>query len=64
MSKQRGRGGMGSHKHGVSGTAGPNRRALQALGRLVNRMHEETKRPKQRMFDDVRDLFARKGKRR
>lgn len=41
---QQGRSGMGSHKHGVSGTSGLNRRELQKLAREVNRATEVKKR--------------------
>jgi hypothetical protein len=37
MSKQRGRGGMGSHKHGVSGRAGPPRAAKWATAQFFNK---------------------------
>jgi len=36
MSKQQGRGGMGSHKHGVSGRSGPSPRAKLSRARDAN----------------------------
>lgn len=59
-----GRGGMGSHKHGVSGTVGQNRRALQALSREVNRkMAAVKKKPKAPMYGSVQELMKREKKR-
>jgi hypothetical protein len=59
---QQGRGGMGSHKHGVSGVAGQNRRGLHALGRFINRLKDGLKKkPKEPMYDSMQDLM-RKGK--
>lgn len=63
MSKQSGRGGMGSHKHGVSGRTHKPARLKQELGRLANRDGErqrklrEARRASQRWTDSVRDLF-------
>ncbi len=60
----KGRGGMGSHKHGVSGTAGPNRRALEAHARELNRRREEVKKtPKEPMYGSVRELVEKEKKR-
>ena len=41
MSKQQGRGGMGSRKHGTSGTPGPNRRTLPERAREKNQRDAE-----------------------
>lgn len=59
---QKSRGGMGSHKHAVSGTAGPNRRELQARARFVNKLNEKPKKAKTPMFDTVGELMASKKK--
>lgn len=59
----KGRGGLGSHKHGVSGTVGQNRRALQALAREVNRKAAEAKKkPKEPLYSSVRELLEKNRK--
>ncbi len=61
MSRESGRGGMGMHKHAISGTPGQNRRGLQALGRFINRLLESSKRrPKEPMFSSISELFRKK----
>lgn len=66
MSGQSGRGGMGSHKHGISGHCGPNGRTTKATARLLNR-EQETKTKlraarKQAFVGNVRDLFKKGSK--
>ena len=52
-----GRGGMGSHKHGVSGTNGQNRRGLQSLAREVNSQFTRKKKSIEPMFKSIQDLM-------
>ncbi len=56
---QKGQGGMGLHKHGVSGTGGQNRRGLQSLAREINRMTKK-KKPSEKMSSSVRELMDQK----
>lgn len=63
LSSQKARGGIGSHKHGVSGTSGPNRRDLQALGRLMNKLNKKRKKPNV-LYNSVQELMASPRKRR
>lgn len=56
MSMQQGRGGMGSHKHGVSGHAGLPPGLKQCLAREDNERREKTShRP--RMYESVLELM-------
>ena len=57
------RGGMGSHKHGVSGTPGPNRRMLQSLGRFVSRLWPRRRRRVPLPFKSVCELMDAEAKR-
>ncbi len=57
MSKQRGRGGMGSHKHGVSGRAGPSRTVKWATAEFFNKEAARRKVRKQKMYGSVRDAL-------
>ncbi len=60
MSRQQGRGGMGSRKHGRSGRSGPPPGLKQYLARLENERHKQPKR-KQELFASVLALLrARK----
>lgn len=60
---QSGRGGMGSHKHGTSGRAGPAPGAKQDRAREANRLAEEErrKRPRPRMHGSVREALEKGG---
>lgn len=62
MSGQQGRGGMGSHKHGVSGHCGPNGRTTKATARMLNREQEQRAKLKaahrQEFTGSVRDLLT------
>lgn len=51
MSGQKGRGGMGSHKHAISGTLGMPPGLKQQLARDVN--SKKKKKPKQKMYGSV-----------
>ena len=57
MSKQRGRGGMGSHKHGVSGRAGPPRAVKWATAQFFNEEAARRKARKQKMYGSVREVL-------
>jgi len=59
MSTQQGRGGTGSHKHGVSGHSGHPSGFKQQLAREANREEEEKKKrkPKNHMFSSVSEVF-------
>ncbi len=60
MSRQQGRGGMGSRKHGRSGWSGPPPGLKQYLARLENEQRKPPKR-KQELFASVLALLrARK----
>jgi hypothetical protein len=65
MSQQRGRGGMGSHKHGISGHAGQGASG-QMTARFLNREAETKRKTKEakkklvEMHGDVREVFRRK----
>ena len=67
MTRQQGRGSMGTHKHGTSGTAGmpPNLRQFLAL--IVNKQTENKKRARrvrqQAMYSTVRELMAKRKQR-
>lgn len=56
---QKGRGGMGSHKHFFSGKATRSPRYKQAQTREANKLAEEAraKRPKPKMFPTVQDAL-------
>ncbi len=58
MSKQQGRGGMGSHKHGVSGKSGMPRGLKQRLAREENKRQEKKSR-RQRMYESIPLLWTR-----
>ncbi len=63
MSKQRGRGGMGSHKHGVSGHAGPPNAVKWATAQFFNKEAARRKARKHKMYGSVREaLNPRKPK--
>jgi hypothetical protein len=58
---QQGRGGMGSHKHGVSGHASQSPRLRLAKRLAAERGEYETRaarRPLRPAFDNIRDAFA------
>ena len=57
MSKQRGRGGMGSHKTGVSGRAGPLGAVKWATAQFFNKEAARRKARKQKMYGSVRDAL-------
>ena len=57
MSRQRGRGGMGSHKHGVSGRAGPPRAVKWATAQFFNKEAARRKAPKQEIYRSVREAL-------
>jgi hypothetical protein len=65
MSQQRGRGGMGSHKHGISGHSGQGA-SLQMTARFLNREAEKKRKTKEskknlvEMHGNVREVFKRK----
>jgi hypothetical protein len=46
---QTGRGGMGSHKHGISGHAGPSPRAKYMRALEDNRFRESIKKPRAKL---------------
>jgi hypothetical protein len=54
---QQARGGMGSKKHGTSGTPGPNRRALRLLPLVVAAILSSPRRSPPPTYQSVRDLF-------
>ena len=57
---QQGRGGMGSHKHGISGHASQSPRLRVAKKLAAERGEYETRaphRPLRPVFDNVRDAF-------
>lgn len=56
MSRQQGRGGMGSRKHGRSGQPGPPPGLKQFLARLANERRQKSKR-KQKLFASVIELL-------
>lgn len=59
--RQQGRGGMGSHKHGVSGRSGPSPR--YKLGRVLDDAKEKAElpqRPRNPMHGTVADAFKKK----
>ncbi len=56
MSMQQGRGGMSSHKHGISGHAGPPPGLKQSLAREENKRREKTSH-RQRMYESVHELM-------
>jgi hypothetical protein len=55
--RQQGRGGMGSHKHGISGHGGPSPKSK--LMRALDANREEAARPKRRTrtYQSVADLM-------
>ena len=56
MSRQQGRGGMGSHKHGSSGKTGMPPGLKQQLAREENKRKRKKKR-RQTMYDSIRALM-------
>jgi len=58
-----GRGGMGSHKHGVSGHSHMPARTKQAIARLVNQLRERTEHPAE-MSGSMDELLNRPRPRR
>ena len=59
MSKQQGRGGTGSHKHGVSGRAGPPTAVKRATAEFFNKEAEQRKKRKGKMYGSVRGALER-----
>jgi len=60
---QQGRGGMGSHKHGISGHSGPSPRTKLMTCLENNRwLQSRKRRPKPIMFGSVAEAFASVGK--
>ena len=59
MSKQRGRGGMGSRKHGVSGRAGPSSAVKRFTAQFFNKETERRTKHKSKMYSSVRDALNR-----
>ncbi len=57
MSKQRGRGGMGSHKHAVSGRPGPPQAVKWATAEFFNKEAARRKARKQKMYGSVREAL-------
>ncbi len=57
MSKQRGRGGMGSHKHGVSGRAVTPLGVKWASAEFFNKEAARRKARKQEMYGRVREAL-------
>ena len=57
MSRQKGRGGMGSHKHGVSGRPGPPAAVKRATAEFFNREAEQRRRRKPKMHETVREAL-------
>jgi hypothetical protein len=61
MSRQQGRGGMGSHEHGVSGHAGPSPKFRMSL-KLLAKREEALRRRRFRhreFFGSVKELLLR-----
>lgn len=52
-----GRGGIGSHKHGISGTPGHNR-AMHQIARELNKQAEQRRRQRQRQHEPLFDSVA------
>ncbi len=59
MSRQAGRGGMGSHKHGVSGRPGPPARVKWATAAFFNKETKRRAKPRRKMYDSVREALDR-----
>ena len=61
---RQGRGGLGSHKHGVSGRGGAPPGMKQRLAREQNQRSKEQaqtrKRRRQRMYETIRELMTRR----
>ena len=59
---QQGRGGMGSHKHGVSGhpPRSPRYKLMQTLEDNKRRAEVHKRKPKPRMVSTIEDLFAKR----
>lgn len=57
---QQGRGGIGSHKHGVSGRSGPSPRTKFMTALDANRLADaqRARRPKPQMWPSVREALA------
>lgn len=63
MSSQAGRGGMGMHKHGVSGHSGPNGRNLAQVAAAINAATDGRARMRRRLRGDglaasIRELLG------
>ena len=56
-SMQQGRGGMGSHKHGVSGHSGPSPRAKLMAALYDNRERATRKRVKPTMYETMEEAM-------
>jgi hypothetical protein len=52
-----GKSGMGMHKHGISGTVGPNRRRLQLRAMEANRLAAEKKEPKAPTYNSIAECL-------
>lgn len=61
MSKQQARGGMGSHKHGVSGRTPKSPRVRMHM-KLQAERAEQPKKPQPEMCESVQDLFRNNKK--
>lgn len=59
MSRQQGRGGMGSHKHGTSGRAGPPSGVKRTTEEFFNKEAERRKARKSAMYGSVREALDR-----
>jgi hypothetical protein len=59
---QQGRGGMGSHKHGVSGRAprSPRYKFMQTLEDNKRRAEERKRKIKPRMVSSIEELFEKR----
>ena len=58
---QKGRGGMGSHKHGISGHAGKSPRQ-RLMERVEAEKNERKARPSTTVYASVKDAFSQKPK--
>ena len=61
---QQGRGGMGNHKHAISGHSGPNPKAKFMRALDANRMTEAEKqrKPKNPVYQTIGELLAKEAK--
>lgn len=61
MDRQKGRGELGSHKHGVSGKSGPSSSVKRAIAQFFNQERERRdrlrKKRKATMFTSVREAL-------